>query len=52
MKFRVIGSFFRGKLLIEGNSYMSFTPATHDDSVEILFSVIIFAQVDNRDIEY
>lgn len=31
---------------------MSFTPATHGDSVEILFSVIIFAQVDNRDIEY
>ena len=28
---------------------MSLTPATHGDSVEILFSVIIFAQIDNRD---
>ena len=28
---------------------MSLTPATHGDSVEVLFSVIIFAQIDNRD---
>ena len=28
---------------------MSLTPATHGDSVEVLFFVIIFAQIDNRD---
>ena len=31
---------------------MSLTPATYGESVEVLFSVIIFAQVDNRDIEF
>ena len=28
---------------------MSLTPATHGETVEVLFSVIIFAKVDNRD---
>ena len=52
VKFKVIGSFFWGKLLLKGKSYADSTSTTHGESVEIFSSVIIIGESDNRVIEY